>query len=205
MTSGFPSPILLLLCFAFLFALLEFIGPYVFNYRIQPDRIRFVVLGLIPIGHIKLCDIADVRKVSWYDSLSHAFSLTNLSLHNRLFGQWLLITKPKGLFKSVLVTPANADEFIETVMRYRLALTLPDHIMAHSHCIQNYDEILASGQCGCFYCAAVFPSSAVANWVKDKEGQTAICPKCGMDAVLGDRSGYRITEELLRRMHQYWL
>jgi hypothetical protein len=40
--------------------------------------------------------------------------------------------------------------------------------------------------------------------VNDKRGQTALCPKCGIDSVLGDACGYPLTEDLLSRMHQYW-
>ena len=81
---------------------------------------------------------------------------------------------------------------------------LADHIAAHKHSFQNRDELMVSAQCGCFYCGAIFAPSAVVEWVNDKGGQTALCPKCGIDSVLGDACGYPLTEDLLSRMHQYW-
>jgi hypothetical protein len=36
------------------------------------------------------------------------------------------------------------------------------------------------------------------------EGQTALCPKCGVDAVIGDKSGLPITTEFLTTMHGMW-
>lgn len=39
-----------------------------------------------------------------------------------------------------------------------------------------------SGGCGCFHCMALFPAGAVAAWTD--EGETALCPRCGMDAVV---------------------
>jgi hypothetical protein len=31
-------------------------------------------------------------------------------------------------------------------------------------------------------------------------GQTALCPRCGIDAVIGSASGYPITQDFLQRM-----
>jgi dephospho-CoA kinase len=33
---------------------------------------------------------------------------------------------------------------------------------------------------------------------------TAVCPKCGIDAVIGDASGYEMTSALLHAMHEFW-
>ena len=33
---------------------------------------------------------------------------------------------------------------------------------------------------------------------------TALCPYCGVDAVLGESAGYPLTKEFLRAMRQYW-
>ena len=33
---------------------------------------------------------------------------------------------------------------------------------------------------------------------------TAICPYCGVDAVIGESSGVSITKEFLERMHNKW-
>jgi hypothetical protein len=79
-----------------------------------------------------------------------------------------------------------------------------DLIVAHKHSFQNRDEIRSSTQCGCFYCGAIFPPAEVVDWVNDKSGQTAICPKCAIDSVLGDASGYPITQTFLRQMKQHW-
>jgi hypothetical protein len=31
-----------------------------------------------------------------------------------------------------------------------------------------------------------------------------MCPRCGIDSVLGDRSGFPISAEFLGEMHRYW-
>lgn len=77
---------------------------------------------------------------------------------------------------------------------------------AHRHSIYHRDEILSSALCGCFYCRSVYPPECIIDWADQRLdiGQTAICPRCGIDAVIGDGSGYAISEEFLNRMRRYW-
>ena len=78
-----------------------------------------------------------------------------------------------------------------------------DHLeSAHKHASNHRDEILASTQCGCFYCCNVFQPSDVSEWT-DKN-QTALCPKCGIDAVIGEQSRFPITRSYLKQMNQKW-
>jgi len=44
--------------------------------------------------------------------------------------------------------------------------------------------------CGCFYCLERFTPNEIEEWIDDENGEkalaTALCPKCGMDSVLGN-------------------
>lgn len=84
----------------------------------------------------------------------------------------------------------------------------PDVIRAHRHCKWHREEVLASELCGCFYCCETFPPSEIKEWwdesVFDGIGQTAICPRCEIDAVIGSESGYPLTSEFLKGMHLEW-
>lgn len=75
---------------------------------------------------------------------------------------------------------------------------------AHRHSSHHRDEILRSATCGCFSCLAMFPSSELAwqHWVDD--GQTATCPRCSVDSILGDASGFPIDHAFLSRMEVRW-
>lgn len=75
---------------------------------------------------------------------------------------------------------------------------------AHRHSSRHRAEILRSAMCGCFCCLAVFPPSALAwfHWVDDD--QTATCPRCSIDSVIGDASGFPIDREFLARMEVRW-
>ncbi len=57
--------------------------------------------------------------------------------------------------------------------------------------------------CGCFCCLKIFRSKEIVQWIPEGTG-TAMCPYCGTDAVIGERSGYPITEDFLKKMQRYW-
>jgi hypothetical protein len=94
-------------------------------------------------------------------------------------------------------------------------MPMPAHIRAaHDHASNHYDEIMASGTCGCFYCTWIFTPDQITNWagryndgIRPPPPQNklfALCPSCGIDAVIGSASGLPITKEFLREMNRYW-
>ena len=44
-------------------------------------------------------------------------------------------------------------------------------------------QLLASEVAVCYYCFGEYPPSSIAEWCD--QDQTAICPHCGVDAVVG--------------------
>lgn len=83
-------------------------------------------------------------------------------------------------------------------------MDLKDLEQAHKHSISNKEEIEKSELCGCYFCKKIFKSSEIKEWLKDKNDGTAKCPHCLTDSVIGDASGYLITEELLNKMNKKW-
>jgi hypothetical protein len=85
-------------------------------------------------------------------------------------------------------------------------MATPDIIRAHRHSIRHREEVLASERCGCFYCCAAFPPSEIKVWTDEWEGvgQTALCPHCGIDSVIGSESGCAITPGFLAAMKAHW-
>lgn len=75
-------------------------------------------------------------------------------------------------------------------------------IAAHTHAMNHRGEILRSVVCGCFHCLRSFSSIQIIEWVD--EGETSLCPKCGIDSVLGSESGYPVDKDFLRRMRDHW-
>ncbi|MBO4440358.1 MAG: cytoplasmic protein [Spirochaetaceae bacterium] len=79
-----------------------------------------------------------------------------------------------------------------------------DLFAAHRYSLSNYDMLSQDKICGCFYCCKTFEPAKITEWVNDKKGKTAICPFCGIDSVIGESSGFPITEEFLKAMKQRW-
>lgn len=75
----------------------------------------------------------------------------------------------------------------------------PQLAEALKHASQHRVELEASTQCGCFFCFRTFPPLSIKSWIDAK--QTALCPGCGVDSVLGNASSHRIDDAFLRQMH----
>ncbi len=79
---------------------------------------------------------------------------------------------------------------------------------AHKKSSRHREEILSSEICGCFYCISIFNPSEIEDWVGDdvnEVGQTALCPKCGIDSVIGSKSGFPVGDkDFLAKMKSYW-
>lgn len=71
----------------------------------------------------------------------------------------------------------------------------------HQLSFGNEQLLGQSAQAGCFQCLNVFPAAEVSSWVPDKPVRTAVCPRCGIDSVLGDSMGMDISSHLLEALH----
>ena len=85
----------------------------------------------------------------------------------------------------------------------------PDYIAAHKHSSNHRQELLSSETCGCFHCLSIYPPEKIwhDDWIDEDAsgiGQTARCPECGIDSVIGSRSGYPVTIEFLAEMERHW-
>lgn len=81
---------------------------------------------------------------------------------------------------------------------------IPDYIEAHDYCTNNKQKLVDDQICGCFYCGKIFEPSQIEEWIEDSEDNTALCPYCGIDSIIGESSGYPITQEFLKKMNAYW-
>jgi hypothetical protein len=95
-----------------------------------------------------------------------------------------------------------------------MSSTTPNVVVAHSSSSNHRKEIEASALCGCFYCLETFGPSEISEWVdwpvdtreelELSAGTTALCPRCGIDSVIGSLSGYPINAEFLSAMRRHW-
>lgn len=77
---------------------------------------------------------------------------------------------------------------------------------AHTRSIAHRDELLSSELCGCFYCLSVYPPANIREFIDEVDGVgvTALCPRCGIDSVIGSASGFPVDVEFLRAMRNRW-
>lgn len=78
---------------------------------------------------------------------------------------------------------------------------------AHKHSSNHREEVLNSGRCGCFHCCATFSPQSISEWTDeadDGQGQTALCPKCGIDSVIGENAGFDLSAAFLQKMRSFW-
>jgi hypothetical protein len=75
-------------------------------------------------------------------------------------------------------------------------------LAAHKHSSKHRAELEKSEKCGCFFCLRIYSPSEIEDWTDGDN--TAICPHCSVDSVIGDASGYPITKEFLQEMRNYW-
>ena len=93
-------------------------------------------------------------------------------------------------------------------------MTLTLLLAAHKHSSLHRAEIEKSDGCACFHCLSTFAPSAITEWIdwpldtpeeqQAEAGKTAMCPECGIDAVIGSASGYPLTHQFLVEMQAYW-
>jgi hypothetical protein len=79
--------------------------------------------------------------------------------------------------------------------------------IAHGASIRHREQIMASTWCKCFHCLAQFRPHEIQEWLDEDSagsGQTAVCPHCGIDSVLGSASGLPLTPEFLEAMRRRW-
>ena len=74
---------------------------------------------------------------------------------------------------------------------------------AQRHAGDHRAELEESVTCGCFYCRKTFAPAEIREWANGDD--TALCPRCGIDSVIGSASGLPVQEPaFLGAMHRRW-
>jgi hypothetical protein len=93
------------------------IGRYFYNYRVNKDRIEFLLFGQLPFMNITLTKDVIVAEVPIKSTLFPDFS--TLRLGNKVSGRVVEIKREHGFFKRILITPDDTDAFIADINRIR--------------------------------------------------------------------------------------
>ena len=83
-----------------------------------------------------------------------------------------------------------------------LNTTRTDLLEAHKYSFKNRKQLEKDSKCGCFCCCTIFNPKEIKEWCDDDD--TALCPYCGIDSIIGESSGYPIDKKFLNDMKKYW-
>jgi hypothetical protein len=76
----------------------------------------------------------------------------------------------------------------------------------HKHSFKNKIEVQYSRKCACFHCFLLYDASEVDTFLKENDGEeTALCPVCITDTIIGDASGFNLTDELIDELAYVYL
>ena len=72
---------------------------------------------------------------------------------------------------------------------------------AHKASFKNMGSLSNDTLCGCFKCMEIFSPKEIKETIKENDGkETAICPYCKCDSIIGKASGFPITRSFLLAM-----
>ena len=106
----------LIACVVLLF---QYAGRYVYNYEIKETGVEIVLFGKIPLKRMDFNNIVEIRKTTYKETMpfKNAEMFSTLRFGNRIWGDIVLVRLKKGFVKAVLITPDNADRFINDVQQ----------------------------------------------------------------------------------------
>ena len=125
--------------------------------------------------------------------------LENVCLQNNSVGN----RKTNIVLESLKITPAAIEEMFSCEsMKNEKSNENSFTLLAFN----NARLLKETTVCGCFYCCEIYSPSEIKEWVKEKnavDAVTAVCPKCGIDAVLPEHSSgvAKLSVEILRRLN----
>jgi len=80
-------------------------------------------------------------------------------------------------------------------------LDIEDMRKAHKFANDNLWYLHEEQECVCIYCLSRFNSKDIEDYYMD---DTACCPVCWVDGVIGEKSGYSFDDDEARMMHDFF-
>jgi hypothetical protein len=68
--------------------------------------------------------------------------------------------------------------------------------------MKNRRLIESSSMVGCYHCCKLFHPKEIKEYTDNDE--TCICPYCSIDCIVGDKCGFILEEEILKKANKYW-
>jgi hypothetical protein len=111
MTMGGPIILAVLVFLVIVLGGQQLVGPRIGKYRITDTSIQFILFGNLPVWKSSFDDILDIQSISF----GRMLIAPSLHLMNRPFAQYVLVRKRRGLFRTAVITPDDAEKFVNLV------------------------------------------------------------------------------------------
>jgi hypothetical protein len=91
----------------------QMFGEYLYDYNLSDTAVEFLVFRKIKVWSVPFNEITAIEPASWKDF----FSLKRMPFGfvSHPLGKFILIKRSKGIFKHIIVTPNNQNEFVDNV------------------------------------------------------------------------------------------
>ena len=93
------------------FGFSQIAGPYCGKYRVTDNSLEFVMFGNLRVWRTPFEDVSDIQLISF----ARSFVIPALHLMSRPFAQYVLVRRRRGVFRNVLITPDQPQEFVRIV------------------------------------------------------------------------------------------
>lgn len=127
--------------------------------------------------------------------------------NDELLGDTYIECFMEDIGKSPIIIPSghHLSDDIAKFVCYHITIRIEDLENAHKLSAENKEQIAKSSLCGCFSCCKIFTPDKIEDWIQEKNGkESAICPYCYSDTILGNASNYPVNENFLRAMNERW-
>jgi NAD-dependent SIR2 family protein deacetylase len=93
---------------------------------------------------------------------------------------------------------------METAMGTKKRMQMNQHNMkkAHDTSSDHVFILMSSTEVRCFHCLETISTEEITEWVDGR--RTALCPKCGIDALIGDATKFDLDNDLFFGVMNAW-
>jgi hypothetical protein len=95
------------------------------------------------------------------------------------------------------------DELEVARKQKKVAKTIQDLYDAHDYTSENAYSLFIKQECVCIYCKERFNSSEIIDHTFSSGG-VSLCPYCGIDSVIGEISGYDLSDLFIEVMYEFF-
>jgi hypothetical protein len=95
--------------------LIAFVIPLrqIYDYRVTNGAVEVVLFHWLPVVRVHFDDIESAQILSWKEF--RLASITTLRMGNRFAARYVLITKKRGWFRHLAITPADPVSFVDQI------------------------------------------------------------------------------------------